>query len=144
MNKASTYVRRRDDLKPKEAIIEAARKHAQFPKELPQFDHNKIALDSFILVIGKRRYGKSTWTQYVLSKMWHFFPRGGYCFTKTKHNYFWQQHLPASRIYDGFDEKKVREILDEQKDLWDMFLKGKEDPKENPPYVLLIFDDVIR
>lgn len=50
-------------------------------QQLQQFDHKKIKLDSFIIVIGKRRYGKSTWTQFILSKLWKFFPDGGYVFT---------------------------------------------------------------
>jgi hypothetical protein len=57
------------------------------PDELDEFDHSKIKPDSFILVIGKRRYGKTTWAEWVLNNMWHFFPDGGYVFTLTKQNY---------------------------------------------------------
>jgi len=63
--------------------------------KLKQFDVNKINLDSLIIVIGKRRFGKTTWSQWVLYHMKDYFPRGAYCFTSTKHNYFWQQ---VSRI----------------------------------------------
>jgi hypothetical protein len=55
--------------------------------ELKQFDYEQFKLDSLILVLGKRRFGKSTWARYVLSKLWHCFPDGGYVFTRTKHNY---------------------------------------------------------
>lgn len=55
--------------------------------QLPEFDYDKVKLDSFILVIGKRRFGKSTWAQFLLEKIWFCFPHGCHVFTKTKHNY---------------------------------------------------------
>lgn len=48
---------------------------------LGQLDHDKIPLDSFIIVVGKRRYGKSTWAQGVLSKKWVYFRDAAYVFT---------------------------------------------------------------
>lgn len=109
---------------------------------LTPFDRNKIKLDSFIIVVGKRRYGKTTWTQDILSEIWPAFHRGGYVFTKTKHNWFWQQHFPDSRIYPGFDAEVVGKLLDEQKAVWDEFRYGVVSP-DTIPYICMIFDDVI-
>ena len=57
--------------------------------KLPVFDVDKIKLDSFILVVGKRRFGKSVWSRWILSKLYPYFNDGGYVFTQTKHNYWW-------------------------------------------------------
>lgn len=54
--------------------------------KLKEFDVEGISLDAFILVIGKRRYGKTTWARWVLSKNWEYFVHGGFVFTKTRHN----------------------------------------------------------
>lgn len=129
-------------IKPRKEMNNALKKYSETHHELQQFDHSKIKKDSFIIVIGKRRYGKSTWTEYVLNDMWKFFPSGAYCFTKTKHNYYWQQHIPEERIYDGFDEEIVQEILDEQKTTYNRILSG-DYGEDEIPYKLLIFDDVI-
>jgi hypothetical protein len=55
--------------------------------KIERYNFNNIKLDSFVLVIGKRRYGKTTWTEWLLSKIWQYFPDGGYVFTKTKQNH---------------------------------------------------------
>ena len=110
--------------------------------ELQPFDISKINLDSLILVVGKRRFGKTTWSRWVLSQMQDLFPRGAYCFTSTKHNYFWQQHIPDSRIYEGFQPEVIEKIMDEQKTVYERFLEGDID-KKTVPYVCLILDDVI-
>ena len=65
------------------------------PKE---FDINNIeGLDCFIICVGKRRFGKTTWSRDVLSQIWQFFPDGGFVFTKTKQNKYWSQHFPENR-----------------------------------------------
>ena len=106
-----------------------------------QFDHNKIKLDSCIGIMGKRRYGKTIWLEFVLSKMWQNFPAGGFVFTKTKHNQFWQNHFPETRIYEAFDHDVVLSILANQKAKLDRFIKtGHHD---ECPYVVVILDDMM-
>ncbi len=97
-----------------------------------QFDYNTVPLDAAILVVGKRRYGKSTWTDYFLSHRWQFYPDGGFCFTRTKFNYFWHQRFPESRIYEGMDWDVVGKILATQKEKVEAVIqngegKGKEE-----------------
>jgi hypothetical protein len=42
--------------------------------DLSWFDITKISLDAFGIVIGKRRYGKTTFVQDLLSTYWKYFP----------------------------------------------------------------------
>lgn len=82
---------------------------------LPVFDPTKIKKDSLILVDGKRRFGKTTWTRWLLSFIWMYFADGGYVFTKTKHNWFWQQHFPDTRVYNKIEWDVIDFVLTEQK-----------------------------
>lgn len=109
-----------------------------------QFDYNTVPLDAAILVVGKRRYGKSTWTDYFLSHRWQFYPDGGFCFTRTKFNYFWHQRFPESRIYEGMDWDVVGKILATQKEKVEAVIQnGEEKGKEDIPFVLIVLDDII-
>ncbi len=53
-----------------------------------EFSLDDVKLDSFILIIGKRRYGKSVYARWMLSKLWHCFPRGIYVMTMTSKKRF--------------------------------------------------------
>ena len=105
-----------------------------------QLDYDAVKKDSLIFVAGKRRFGKSTWARYFISKIWEYFADGGYVFTKTKHNYFWQQHFPETRIYPGLDWDVIQSILDEQKE---KFQKTIDTGKASLDWVLIVLDDVI-
>lgn len=108
--------------------------------KLAQFDHKKVKLDSAVGVIGKRRYGKTIWAQWLLSNIWQYFPGGAYVFTKTKHNRFWDQHVPASRIYPKFEPSVVEGIISAQKRKIDEFVKTGV--YKESPFVVIILDDV--
>jgi len=109
--------------------------------ELTDYEHSQMALDTFTLVIGKRGYGKSIWIRYCLSKMYKCY-KEVYIFTKTKHNYFWQQHAPDAFIYPGWDPAACQTILDEAKADFDRMLDGDKDVAACP-FRLIILDDVI-
>jgi hypothetical protein len=49
--------------------------------DLKRFDIAKLKKDLFMLVVGKRRYGKSTYAYNQIAKFYEYFPNGGYCFT---------------------------------------------------------------
>lgn len=106
------------------------------------FDYNKIKLDSFVLVVGKRRYGKSIWARYLLSKLWPYFLDGVYVFSRSKFNQFWQQHVPETRIYESWDPEVAREILEEQKEYIEQ-CKAVGYPEDSIPFKLVILDDVL-
>lgn len=112
------------------------------PVTLKKFDPSKVSLDSFVLVIGKRRYGKSVWAEWLLYHLWPYFYSGGYVFTKTKHNYFWQAHFPENRIYEGFDANIVTQIIEEQKRKFRAWCDGEQNP-DDIPFIVMLFDDVI-
>ena len=90
--------------------------------------------------------GKTTWTQDLLSKLYQFFPDGGYVFTRTKMNKYWAQHFPENRIYPGFDVDVISKILEEQRMKYEKIAMGEnkdEDGEPKIPYICMIFDDVI-
>lgn len=125
------------------ALNEKNKEAAALVKNIPlqPFDFDKISLDSMICAVGKRRYGKSVWVEWMLSHLWPFFPRGGFVFTKTKHNYFWQKHFPENRIYQDLYPELVTQILETQKALYQAILDGAT--LDSSPFICIVFDDVI-
>jgi hypothetical protein len=104
-------------------------------------DFKEIPPDALIFVIGKRRYGKTTWAEWVLYNLQVYFPEGGYVFTGTKHNEFWQQHFPDSRVYSGLDVAAFEGIFKEQMAKFEKFkTTGIID---TCPYVCVVFEDVL-
>jgi hypothetical protein len=49
--------------------------------QLKRFDVTQMKMDLFWLIVGKRRYGKSTYAYNQIAKFFYMFPNGGYCFT---------------------------------------------------------------
>ncbi len=109
--------------------------------ELEPFDFSKLALDSSIYVFGKRRYGKTTFAEYILAQVYQYFKRGGYVFTQTKQNYFWQAHFPENRIYEGVNEEVLAAIIAQQKEMYHAIMEGAK--VDILPHIILVFDDVI-
>lgn len=130
------------DESDKENDVDAEEDEPQLnlPK-LQRYKPSTYALDSFCTVAGKRGLGKSVWIQWLLSHM-HKCYKEVYVFTKTKHNYFWQQHAPDSYIYPGWDPEIGRQIIDEAKMDFERILDGDKEIK-SCPYRLVILDDVI-
>jgi Poxvirus A32 protein len=108
---------------------------------LEPFDYYNLALDSSIYVFGKRRYGKTTFAEFILSQVYPYFKRGGYVFTQTKQNYFWQAHFPENRVYEGVNEEVLQSIIDMQKQMYDAIMNGAQ--LDILPHIILVFDDVI-
>src|SRR5690606_2842366 len=98
-------------------------------------------LNSLILVEGKRRYGKTIWVQWLLFNLWQYFPSEGYVFTGTKHNYFWQQHFPENRIYEGLNVEVLQSILNEQQDKVEAARKNDVDITESY-WIVVIMEDL--
>jgi hypothetical protein len=131
--------------KAESGVLQSAKQKEaeQLAKQTPlkPFDYDKVSLDSMILVLGKRRYGKSVWAEWFLSHIYQYFPRGGYVFTNTKHNWFWQKHFPDNRIYAGLNSEVLTEIFNSQKNIYNAILQGAQ--LDTVPNIVLIFDDVI-
>jgi len=98
-------------------------------------------LNGAYLIVGKRRFGKTTCLRSILADIGSYYPSGVFVFSKTKHNGYWSQHVPEEYIYDHMDWDAVDKILAEQK------RKRKEradtGKQDKLPYVLLILDDMI-
>ena len=109
--------------------------HADFEaEEFPIRDPDQEVLlpDEIILVVGKRRTGKTIMLVDMLYRMRHLYPYV-FVFSKTHHTGYWQQHVPESCCVNGFDKEAVRDILRIQKQRY--LMRGIN------PYLLLIFDD---
>jgi hypothetical protein len=70
-----------------------------------------------------------------------YYVAGAYVFALSKHNRFWSQCVPESRIYQGFQAKVVTAILKRQRAKMDAMIHGVK--LDEPLHVLLILDDVI-
>lgn len=104
------------------------------------FTWAQIGTDWTICVLGKRRSGK---TRFVLSMLGNylrpFFPRV-VVFTKTKCSGEYSKIIPEARIYEGFDEKKLRTLFSLQKKYKELRKQGKF--KGNSK-LLIIIDDCL-
>ncbi len=108
--------------------------------EVQLFNPLLMKKDALVMVVGKRRFGKSVFTQWCLSYLWKYYPDGAYVFTTTKHNWFGQQHVPDSRVYPGADFEVINEILRQQMEKWE---NRKKTGEKELSGVVLIFDDCI-
>lgn len=93
-----------------------------------------------IIVVGKRRTGKTFFVRWLLSHMVETWPYA-IVFTGTRFNYFWQNHFPDSHIYDGYQADVMKKLLERQKFLRDALERGKLPPEANIE-VLVVFDDI--
>ena len=112
--------------------------------DLKRFDITDKKFDLFWLIVGKRRYGKSTYAYNQIAKFFYMFPNGGYCFTGTKQNKFWSRIFPENRIYDKLDPDTVLKILEDQKAIYEKFANtDPSDPniQKEIPFTLLVIDD---
>ena len=66
--------------------------------------------DNTIVVIGKRRSGKSFWARWAMYHLRHRFP-AGIVITSTKLNGFWAQYVPDKFIHDVESMDEVLEAV---------------------------------
>ncbi len=109
------------------------------PKAYDPYEH--WPLDGSIMVVGKRRAGKTVTLASVMSVVGDNYLDGVYVFTKTKHNKFWSQYVPDERIYPGMDWGVVDQILDDQRRK--RALREKTGKLDGLPYICIILDDMI-
>ena len=77
--KIKTETEKEEDKTNKELEKDKSNESVSF--QLPQFDLEDVLLDSFIIVVGKRGFGKSTWALHLLQNVQPYFHSGGYVFT---------------------------------------------------------------
>lgn len=81
--------------------------------EFPMADNDINGINQIILLVGKRRTGKTYWVRDFMETYKHQLPYV-FVFSKTKYNGYWQQYLPEYCIFSEFDEAVVKKILDAQ------------------------------
>ncbi len=107
---------------------------------LRQFTPDMVNPDALILVIGKRRFGKTIWSEWLLSHLWPIF-REVYVFTTTKFNNFWSKHVPDDAIYEGIQWDVIAQIKERQREVVRL-MEEQGDKCQIVPYICIIFEDV--
>lgn len=111
---------------------------------LPPLDIEKDILDdSMILLIGRRRSGKTYLARWIAFNMKHRFPIV-LVLTGTRLNNFWGSHLPTAFIHDIEDISTVADALFARQTIINVINKGLDDNNKIDPRVLLILDDVLQ
>jgi hypothetical protein len=67
-------------------------------------------LNQIILLVGKRRTGKSWWIRDYLYTYRNYFPYG-FIFTKTKSNGWYQTFFPSFFIFNDYDEDLILRLI---------------------------------
>ena len=99
-----------------------------------------------------RRHARSQWNQQPLRHTRHcrkthtLRPRLAFCrvvFTNTKLNGFWQQYIPAAKVFDGYRPGVMHEIQKNQANLVTWMQNHPEEAKGINPYFFIVMDDCI-
>ena len=75
-----------------------------------QYDPLNMKEDAAVIVLGKRRTGKSHTTREMLSKVGDRY-HDIVIYTGTKFNGFWQNIIPTEYVHEGFDEYHIDQLL---------------------------------
>lgn len=114
-------------------------------RTLPYWDPAKRLPDidcPTILLLGKRRTGKSFLSRWLMYYMRDRFPFI-LVFTETRFNNFWQQHVPDEYVHDQYEPAILEELLDTQALKRRMHDAGDPAMGEANLQVLVVFDDVL-
>jgi ABC-type dipeptide/oligopeptide/nickel transport system ATPase component len=78
--------------------------------------------DNTVVIVGKRRSGKSFLARYIMYHLRHRFP-AGVVITGTKLNGFWQQYVPTNFIHQV---ENLNEVIDRVCARQDFFIKNAD------------------
>lgn len=93
-----------------------------------------------ILMLGKRRTGKSFFTRWMMEHMKDRFDHG-LIITETRFNGFWQKHFPDSHIHEVYRPEMIQAVLCRQAKITDMENSGEAvDVRKD---IFILFDDVM-
>jgi hypothetical protein len=96
----------------------------------------EIKPNSTITIFGRRGTGKSFWVRWFMSHYKYIIP-WVYCFTKTKFNNFYANHMPEKFIIHGYKPAVLRKVWDSQKAAVDDYGRGGD----KNPMIANIWDD---
>ena len=109
---------------------------------VPQWDPDTCPKNFSIAVIAKRRSGKSTWLKHMCYEHWRKYYPYVEVFTDTKFNGFYQDFVDERCIHEGWDEVKVKAIMDRQRKMKAVMQKLPRRHQESV-CCLIILDDVL-
>lgn len=115
------------------------------PKYDPDPITNKLFKpDQTVLVLGRRRTGKTTWATEMLLRRRRVYGRI-FVFTKTKRNNYWQQYVPVNKIAQGLDDDTLTDILDLNSRLYEQWklYKQRTGHVRGNPLTLCVFEDLV-
>ena len=108
----------------------------------PLDEEHGLKLDSTVVLVGKRRTGKSCIARHLMYLMKDRF-QAGIVISQTDHlNHFWHQFVPSKYIYSKYDESILQAVFRRQLSILNSphMTKGEKD-KMAPFFIIL--DDVI-
>lgn len=116
-----------------------------FAAGMPEFDPDSMPADSAVIVLGKRRTGKSHLVADLLSKVGHKY-HDVVVYTGTKFNKFWQRYVPEEYVHEGFQQDHIAKLLKAKEavvaECIDKSPNGQEHGPECKCETLVLLDDV--
>lgn len=103
--------------------------------ELFYFNIQDVPNDSTIVLIGRRRTGKSFATRWILYNKRKVFPFG-MCQTQTKYNDYWAQYIAPSSIWGDYSASALQALIKRQAALRQKNVNGVD------PRVFVVLDDI--
>lgn len=103
--------------------------------ELFYFDIHEVPNDATIILIGRRRTGKSFLTRWILYNKRKVFPFG-LVMTQTKYNKFWSTYINKNSVWGDYSQIALGRLIQRQAHLAEKNVYG-EDPR-----VFIVLDDL--
>lgn len=103
--------------------------------ELFWFDIHELPNDATILLIGRRRTGKSFLTRWILYNKRKVFPFG-LVMTQTKYNKFWSTYIHKNSVWGDYSAKTLGKLIQRQAVLVNDNTFGVD------PRIFVVFDDM--
>jgi hypothetical protein len=85
----------------------------RFTKNLQEFDPTSMPADAAVVILGKRRTGKSHTAMGMCDLLKDRYPTVVVS-TGTKFNGFWQRIIPEEYVHEGFDEDLINKLMETQ------------------------------
>lgn len=103
--------------------------------QLFYFDIHEVPNDATILLIGRRRTGKSFLTRWILYNKRKVFPFG-LVMTQTKYNKYWANYINKDSVWGDFSSRALEKLVERQASLSD------KNPYGVDPRVFVVLDDL--
>lgn len=106
-------------------------------------DDPHFSIDQTVFGIGTRGSGKTTAAAAILLELRKYYPVI-FVFTKTAQNNFWQQFVPANRVFSTLE--KLPKLIDAQKQRYAEWQQARAESSRNArgnPNVLVVFEDFV-